>query len=153
RRPPAAAPPAPQPPPPPLPPPPPPPPPTPPRRNFNPSGWGDDEDDELGRWEEGLDYEQEPRGSSEPSAQVPPDEQPIEPTRLRRAPAAGLAGNPRGGGRRGRCPWLRGRRSGWGVVWERYLGGPLGGAGVALAGSALGLLSLGQGTLAAFGSP
>src|SRR5215470_7467742 len=48
-----------------------------PRRNFAPSGWGDtdDEFDELRRWEENLDHEQEPRGRSEPSPHVPTDEQ------------------------------------------------------------------------------
>src|SRR5262249_14635409 len=56
-----------------------------PHRNFTPSGWRDDEEDELGRWEECLDYEQGPRGRSEASAQVPSDEQTADPT----APGAG----------------------------------------------------------------
>src|SRR5262245_44147516 len=48
-----------------------------PRSHFTPpSGWRetDDEYDELRRWEENLDHEQEPRGRSEPSAHVPTNE-------------------------------------------------------------------------------
>src|SRR5262249_36759169 len=56
-----------------------------PRRHFTPSGWRDtdDEYDELRRWEEKLDQEQEPGGSSEPSAHVPTSEEAAGPTRLR----------------------------------------------------------------------
>src|SRR5262245_38647799 len=47
------------------------------RSNFTPSGWGDtdDEDEELRRWEENLDHEQEPRGRNQPSGQVPTSEE------------------------------------------------------------------------------
>src|SRR5262245_22310759 len=127
-----------------------------PRRNFAPtSGWGDSDDeyDELRRWEENLDQEQEPRERDEPNAQVPTNEQPAEPTRLRRALAEGLQAAGWWLRRGGRFPVLTALGAGLAVLWASYFGGPLAGAGVALAGSALGLLSLGQGTLAAFGSP
>src|SRR5262245_38505868 len=124
-----------------------------PRSHFTPSGWGDDEDDELRRWEENLDHEQEPRGRSEPSTQVPTDEQAAEQTRLRRALAEGLQAAGWWLRRGGRFPLLTALGAGLVVLWASYFGGPLAGAGVALAGSALGLLSLGQGTLAAFASP
>ena len=64
-----------------------------PPSHFTPhSGWGDtdDEDEELRRWEENLDHEQEPRERDEPSAQVPSSEETAAPTRLRRALAEGL---------------------------------------------------------------
>src|SRR5262245_48054685 len=131
---------------------PPPSPPDYPRNHFNPSGWGDDEDDELRRWEN-LDYEQEPRERNEPSAQVPSSEETAGPTRLRRALAEGLQAAGWWLRRGGRFPVLTALGAGLVVVLASYAGGPLAGAGVALAGSALGLLSLGQGTLAAFGSP
>src|SRR5262249_14505123 len=43
-----------------------------PRSNFAPAGWRDtqDEDDELRQWEEGINYEPEPRGRSETNAQA-----------------------------------------------------------------------------------
>src|SRR5262245_9799775 len=132
---------------------PPPSPPDYPRSHFTPPGWRDDEEDELRRWEENLDHEQEPRDRSEPSAQVPPDEQTAEPTRLRRALAEGLQAAGWWLRRGGRFPLLTALGAGLVVLWASYFGGPLAGAGVALAGSALGLLSLGQGTLAAFASP
>src|SRR5262245_52194360 len=56
-----------------------------PRSNFAPTaGWRetDDEDDELRRWEENLDYETEAQERRETSAQVPATEQAPEPTRL-----------------------------------------------------------------------
>src|SRR5262245_6228453 len=124
-----------------------------PRRNFAPSGWEDDEFDELRRWEENLDHEQEPRGRGEPSAHVPTSEETAEPTRLRRALAEGLQAAAWWLRRGGRFPVLTALGAGLVVLWASYFGGQLAGAGVALAGSALGLLSLGQGTLAAFGSP
>src|SRR5262249_49975982 len=63
-----------------------------PRSNWAPEGWRgtQDEDDELRRWEENLDYEPAPRGRSETSAQVPAGEPTPEPARLRRALAEGL---------------------------------------------------------------
>src|SRR5262245_36693743 len=126
-----------------------------PRSNFTPSGWRDtdDEYEELRRWEEKLDQEQEPMGRSEPSAQVPSSEEAAGPTRLRRALAEGLQAASWWLRRGGRFPVLTALGAGLVVLWASYFGGPLAGAGVALAGSALGLLSLGQGTLAAFGSP
>src|SRR5262245_31037191 len=126
-----------------------------PRGHVTPSGWGgtDDDYEELRRWEENLDDEQEPRGRSEPSAQVPTSEQGPEPTRMRRALAEGLQAAGWWLRRGGRFPVLTALGARLAVLWASYFGGPLAGAGVALAGSALGLLSLGQGTLAAFGSP
>src|SRR5262245_17295799 len=124
-----------------------------PRGQFTPSEWGDDEGDELRRWEENLDYEPEPRRRGEPSAHVPTDKQGAEPTRLRRALAEGLQAAGWWLRRGGRFPVLTALVAGLVVLWASYAGGPLAGAGVALAGSALGLPSLGQGTLAAFGSP
>src|SRR5262245_31987063 len=63
-----------------------------PRRNFTPSEWRDtdDEFEELRRWEDNLDDEQEPRERSEANAHAPTSEQATEPTRLLRALAEGL---------------------------------------------------------------
>src|SRR5262249_29449721 len=127
-----------------------------PRSHFtSPSGWRDtdDEFDELRRWEETRDGEQEPGGRSEPSPQAHTSEEPAEPTRLRRALAEGLQAASWWLRRGGRFPLLTALGAGLAVLWASYFGGPLAGPGVALAGSALGLLSLGQGTLAAFASP
>ena len=127
-----------------------------PRSHFTPSsGWRDtdDEYDELHRWEENQDYEQEPRGRGEPSAQVPTDEQVPETTRLRRALAEGLQAASWWLRRGEHFSVLTALGAGLVVVLASYAGGPLAGAGVALAGSALGLLSISQGTLTAFASP
>src|SRR5262245_11198020 len=125
-----------------------------PRRNFAPtSGWGDDEDDELRRWEENLDDDAEPEGRSEARPDASANEPSTEPTRLRRALAEGLQAAGWWLRRGGRFPLLTALGAGLAVLWASYFGGQLAGAGVALAGSALGLLSLGQGTLAAFASP
>ena len=126
-----------------------------PRSNWAPAGWRgpQDEDEELRRWEENLDYGQEPRGRSEPTARVPPDEQSPEPTRLRRALAEGLQMASWWLRRSDHFSVLTALAAGLAVVLASYAGGPLAGAGVALAGSALGLLSIGQGALTAFGSP
>jgi hypothetical protein len=130
-----------------------------PTRNFTPtSGWRDtdDEYDELARWEQNIDNEQEPRGRSAASAQVPTSDQVPEPTRLRRALAEGLQAASWWLRRGGRFPVLTALSAGLVVVLASYTGGPLAGAGVALAGSALGLLSFahavhsGAGALAAF---
>src|SRR5262249_3767594 len=134
---------------------PPPSPPDYPRSHFTPSGWRDtdDEYEELRRWEENLDHEQEPRERSEADAPVPTREETAGPTRLRRALAEGLQAAGWWLRRGGRFPVLTALGAGLVVLWASYFGGPLAGAGVAFAGSALGLLSLGQGTLAAFGGP
>src|SRR5262249_20809462 len=126
-----------------------------PRSHFTPPGWRDtdDEDEELRRWEENLDQEQEPKGRSEANAQVPTSEETAGPTRLRRALAEGLQAAGWWLRRGGRFPLLTALGAGLVVLWASYAGGPLAGASVALAGSALGLLSVGQGTLAAFGGP
>src|SRR5262249_39051828 len=126
-----------------------------PRSHFMPSSeWKDtDDDEELRRWEENLDYEQEPRGRSAPSAQAPTNEESAGPARLRRALAEGLQAASWWLRRGGRFPVLTSLGAGLVVLWASYVGGPLAGAGVALAGSALGLLSIGQGTLAALGGP
>ena len=126
-----------------------------PRSHFTTSEWRetDDEFDELRRWEQNLDHEQEPRERNEPSARVPFSEETAASTRLRRALAEGLQAASWWLRRGGRFPVLTALGAGVVVLWASYFGGPLAGAGVALAGSALGLLSLGQGTLAAFGSP
>src|SRR5262249_36725146 len=136
--------------------PPPPRPPHPPRRNFAPSpGWRDtdDEYDELRRWEENLDDDQEPEGRGEARSDAAAKEPAPEPTRLRRALAEGLQAAGWWLRRGGRFPVLTALGAGLAVLWASYFGGPLAGARVRLAGSALGLLSLGQGTLAAFGGP
>src|SRR5262249_4574492 len=126
-----------------------------PRSQFTPSGWEDtdDEYEELHRWEENLGHEEQPRGRNEPSAQVPTSEETAGPTRLRRALSEGLQAAGWWLGSGGRVAVLAALGAGLAVLWASYLGGPLAGAGVALAGSALGLLSLGQGTLAAMGGP
>jgi hypothetical protein len=127
-----------------------------PRSNFRPAtGWGDNdiEDDELRHWEEGLDYETEPRERRDTSAQVPAGEQAPEPTRLRRALAEGLQAASWWLRRSDHFSVLTALGAGLVVVLASYAGGPLAGAGVALAGSALSLLSIGQGTLSAFASP
>jgi hypothetical protein len=127
-----------------------------PRSNFRPAtNWEatDDEDDELRRWEENLDYEPEPRARSEASAQVPASEPAPEPTRLRRALAEGLQAASWWLRRSDHFSVLTALGAGLVVVLASYAGGPLAGASVALAGSALGLLSIGQGTLTAFANP
>ena len=130
-----------------------------PRRNFAPAGtWRDpnDPDEELRRWEENLDDDYAAAARSEAGPQVPPDEQTPEPTRLRRALAEGLQAASWWLRRGGRFPLLTALGAGLVVVLASYSGGPLAGAGVALAGSALGLLSFahavhsGAGALGAF---
>jgi hypothetical protein len=133
-----------------------------PRRNFTPSGaWRDpnDPDEELRRWEENLDNDYAAAARSEAGARVQPDEPSPEPTRLRRALAEGLQAASWWLRRDGRFPVLTALSAGLVVVLASYTGGPLAGAGVALAGSALGLMSFahavhsGAGALAAFGGP
>jgi hypothetical protein len=126
-----------------------------PRSNFAPTGWRDtqDEDDELRRWEENLNYETEPQERRETSAEAPVEEQSPEPTRLRRALAEGLQAASWWLRRSDHFSVLTALAAGLVVVVASYAGGPLAGAGVALAGSALGLLSIGQGTLTAFANP
>src|SRR5260370_148877 len=132
-----------------------------PHRNFAPSGaWRDpnDPDEELRRWEENLDNDYAAAASREVGARVQPDEPAPEPTRLRRALAEGLQAASWWLRRDGRFPVLTALSAGLVVVLASYAGGPLAGAGVALAGSALGLLSFahavhtGAGALSAFGS-
>jgi hypothetical protein len=125
-----------------------------PRGNFAPSGgWRDtdEEYDELRHWEEGVDYEREGRKNTNPP--VPAEEPGAEPTRLRRALAEGLQAASWWLRRGGRYPVLTSLGAGLMLLCASYVGGPLAGAGIALAGSAMGLLSMGQGTLAAFASP
>jgi hypothetical protein len=133
-----------------------------PRSNFAPSGaWRDpnDPDEELRRWEENLDDDYATAARGEMGARVPAGEQSPEPTRLRRALAEGLQAASWWLRRDGRFPVLTALSAGLVVVLASYAGGPLAGAGVALAGSALGLLSFAHavhtsaGALAAFGSP
>jgi hypothetical protein len=127
-----------------------------PRSNFAPAtGWRetDDEYDELRRWEENSDYEPNLDRRSEPQPHVPVGEQAPEPTRLRRALAEGLQAASWWLRRSDHFSVLTALGAGLVVVLASYAGGPLAGAGVALAGSALGLLSIGQGTLTAFASP
>jgi hypothetical protein len=130
-----------------------------PPRNFAPSGaWRDlnDPDEELRRWEENLDEDYANAARSEAGSRVQPEEQSPEPTRLRRALAEGLQAASWWLRRGGRFPVLTALSAGLVVVLASYTGGPLAGAGVALAGSALGLLSFahavhsGAGALAAF---
>jgi hypothetical protein len=127
-----------------------------PRANFAPAaGWKDtdDEYDELRQWEEGLDCETEPKGRSHAHPQVPAEGPSAEPARLRRALAEGLQAASWWLRRGGRYPMLTSLGAGLMVLAASYVGGPLAGACIALAGSALGLLSVGQGTLAAFACP
>jgi hypothetical protein len=127
-----------------------------PRSNFRPAtGWGDsdNEDDELRRWEENLDYEPKTKGRNEAGAQALASEPAPEPNRLRRALAEGLGAASWWLRRGGRFPVLTAMGAGLVVLWASYVGGPLAGAGAALAGSMLNLLSIGQGTLTAFASP
>jgi hypothetical protein len=133
-----------------------------PRRNVAPSGaWRDrdDPDEELRRWEENLDDDYVTAARSEARPLGETGEQTAEPTRLRRALAEGLQAASWWLRRDGRFPVLTALGAGLVVVLASYTGGPLAGAGVALAGSALGLLSFahavhtGAGALAAFGGP
>jgi hypothetical protein len=133
-----------------------------PHRNFAPSGvWRDpnDPDEELCRWEENLDADYATPTRNEAGPRVQPDEPSPEPTRLRRALAEGLQAASWWLRRGGRFPVLTALSAGLVVVLASYTGGPLAGAGVALAGSALGLLSFahavhsGAGALAAFSNP
>jgi hypothetical protein len=133
-----------------------------PRRNFAPSGaWRDpnDPDEELRRWEENLDDDYATAVRSEARPLEQPSEQAPEPTRLRRALAEGLQAASWWLRRGGRFPVLTALSAGLVVVLASYTGGPLAGAGVALAGSALGLVSLahavhsGAGALGAFAGP
>jgi hypothetical protein len=113
----------------------------------------DDEDTELRRWEENLDNDPQPRTRSEAFPSVPNGEPAPEPIRLRRALAEGLRAASWWLGRGDHYSVLTALSAGLVVVLASYAGGPLAGAGVALAGSALGLLSIGQGTLTAFAGP
>jgi hypothetical protein len=131
-------------------------------RNFpSAAGWRepDDVDKELRRWEENLNDDYAAAASSEAGPRVPADEPSPEPTRLRRALAEGLQAASWWLRRGGRFPVLTALGAGAVVVLASYTGGPLAGAGVALAGSALGLMSFahavhtGAGALAAFASP
>jgi hypothetical protein len=133
-----------------------------PHRNFAPSGaWRDpnDPDEELRRWEENLDDDYAAATRGEVGPRVLPDEPSPEPTRLRRALAEGLQAASWWLRRDGRFPVLTALSAGLVVVLASYAGGPLAGAGVALAGSALGLMSFahavhtGAGALGAFASP
>jgi hypothetical protein len=127
-----------------------------PRGNFSPSGgWRDtdEEYDELRHWEEGLDYEPERKERSRTHPQGPAEGAGAQPTRLRRAFAEGLQAASWWLRRGGRYPVLTSLGAGLMVLCASYVGGPLAGAGIALAGSTLGLLSIGQGTLAAFAGP
>jgi hypothetical protein len=130
-----------------------------PPRNFAPSGaWRDpnEPDEELRRWEENLDHEYAAATDGEAGPRNQPDEPAPEPTRLRRALAEGLQAASWWLRRGGRFPVLTALSAGLVVVLASYTGGPLAGAGVALAGSALGLMSFahavhsGAGALAAF---
>ena len=115
--------------------------------------------EELRRWEENLDddYATAARSEARPLGQT--NEQAPEPTRLRRALAEGLQAASWWLRRGGRFPVLTALSAGLVVVLASYTGGPLAGAGVALAGSALGLVSLahavhsGAGALSAFAGP
>jgi hypothetical protein len=130
-----------------------------PRSNFAPSPAWRNPDDELHRWEENLDYDQEPEERGEARANVPASEQAPEPTRLRRALAEGLQAASWWLRRSDHFSVLTALGAGVVVVLASYAGGPLAGAGAALAGSALGLMTLahtvhsGAGALAAFSSP
>src|SRR5262249_47738747 len=126
-----------------------------PRRNFTPSELRgtDDEDEELRRWEENLNYEEEPRGRSEPSAQVPSSEETAASTRLRRALAEGLQAASWWLRRGGRFPVLTALGAGLAVLWASYFGGEPAGAGVAPARPAPPRASPGQGAPAAFRGP
>ena len=133
-----------------------------PPRNFTQSGaWRDpnDPDEELRRWEENLDDDYETAAPNEAQPLGETGEPSPEPTRLRRALAEGLQAASWWLRRGGRFPVLTALSAGLVVVLASYTGGPLAGAGVALAGSALGLLSFahavhtGAGALSAFGGP
>jgi hypothetical protein len=132
-------------------------------RSFAPSGaWRDpnDPDEELRRWEENLDDDYATAARSEARPLGESGEPSPEPTRLRRALAAGLQASSWWLRRDGRpFPVLSALGAGLVVVLASYAGGPLAGAGVALAGSALGLMSFahavhtGAGALGSFASP
>jgi hypothetical protein len=127
-----------------------------PHRNSAPSGvWRDpnDPDEEFRRWQESLDDDDETAARSETQPLGETGEPSPEPTRLRRALAEGLQATSWWLRRGDHFSVLTALGAGLVVVVASYAGGPLAGAGVALAGSALGLLSIGQGTLTAFASP
>src|SRR5262249_40828922 len=133
-----------------------------PRSNFAPPGaWRspEDPDDELRRWQEDLDDDYADSARSEPEPPVPTGEPSPEPTRLRRALAEGLQAASWWLRRGDHFSVLAALGAGLVVVLASYAGGPLAGAGVALVGSAFGLMGLahrvhsGADALAAFGSP
>src|SRR5262249_31946132 len=114
----------------------------------------DDGDHELRRWGESLDDDPHDRRSVATA-----NEQTPQPTRPRHAPAEGLHAARWWLRRDSRFPLAKAGVSGVVIVLASYVGGPLLGAGAALAGSALSLMSLGQaaylgaGALAAVVSP
>src|SRR5262249_28302361 len=105
-----------------------------PSRTFSPApGWRDPDDEDLRRWEEHLDDEPDDRSNAAPEP---------EPARLRHALAEGLQAASWWLRQGGRFPLVKAVAAGVVIVLASYVGGPLLGAGAALAGSALSLAAL-----------